>query len=315
MSMQLKLRNTVPSSVDEKNHTLRVRFTDESVDTYGTSLKYDGWDFSRFMDNPQVMLEHGGGATSNIGQVLEIIPIPAERAYEAVIQFDVEDTSEYGGLWAWGKASRGFLRTWSVGFENLVAEGMDYLKNMLFEISLVGIPSNAGATTRAVKDGTISEAEAQHMLKRYESEAKRLRNYLERDNNNSKSEEATMKKEDLQEAIAPITEALAKIDETVKAAVVDATKDLNEQVTQLTSKVDALSADKAKGDDDKGKGGGTDDTNANKGTGTDTKANDKGAGHEDTDDDEEISDEEAAAILAEYEADLDKEFEQSKDED
>lgn len=317
MSKQIKLRNATPSSIDEKNHTVRVRFTDESVDTYGTSLKYDGWDFSRFNDNPIVQLEHWADASANIGRVLEIIPVPEERAYDAIIQFDVEDTTEYGGLWAWGKVSRGFLRTWSVGFENLVADGMDYLQNMLYEISLVGVPSNTGATTRALKDGSITEAEADRLLKRYAGEAKRLQEYLKRDNNNSKSEEATMNKDEvtalLDEKLAPITKALegvAKLDESIKAAVEEATKPITDTVKQLTDKVEAAKA--ATTEDDKDKGGeGAEAKDAKKGAGkSDTNPNDKGGGHED-EDDEEISDEEAEQILKEYEADLDKEFEQS----
>ena len=73
--MNIILRNSVPQSVDEDNHTVRIRFTDESVDSYGTSLKFDGWDFKRYMDNPTVQLDHYSDAASNIGRVLEIIPV------------------------------------------------------------------------------------------------------------------------------------------------------------------------------------------------------------------------------------------------
>ena len=295
--MKYAIRAATATSIDEKNHTVRVRMTDESVDTYGTILHHDGWDLTAFMDNPVVQLDHWSDAGSNIGQVLEIIPVPEERALDAIVQFDVEDKSEYGGAWAWGKVSRGFLRTWSVGFDNLVAEGMDYLQNKLFELSLVAIPSNSNATVRALKDGQLDTKEAQWLLKRYKSEAKSLQTYLNRDNNNNKSEEATMNKEELQaaitEAIAPFKEALDKLPETVNTAVAEATKDLNEQVSKLAEgKTDdeaakAAAAAKAKAD-------------------ADAKAAKEAAGHED--DDEEISDEEAEKILAEYEEDLDKEF-------
>ena len=92
--MNIILRNSVPQSVDEDNHTVRIRFTDESVDSYGTSLKFDGWDFKRYMDNPTVQLDHYSDAASNIGRVLEIIPVPDERAHDAIVQFDVDDMSE-----------------------------------------------------------------------------------------------------------------------------------------------------------------------------------------------------------------------------
>lgn len=298
--MKYAIRAAVATSIDETNHTVRVRMTDESVDTYGTSLKYDGWDFGDFMKNPVVQLDHWSDAASNIGQVLQIIPVPEERAVDAIVQFDVEDKSEFGGAWAWGKVSRGFLRTWSVGFDNLVANGLDYLQNKLYELSLVAIPSNSNATVRALKEGSIDEAEAERLLKRYKGEAKRLQDYLKRDNNNSK--EATMNKDEvtalLDEKLAPITtalEALSKLDETVKAAVAEATKDVTETVSKLTEQVEALKP--ADGKDGK----------------PNTNPNDKGGGHEgDGDDDEDISDEEAEAILKEYEDDLDKEFDESK---
>lgn len=300
--MKYAIRAAVATSIDETNHTVRVRMTDESVDTYGTSLKYDGWDFGDFMKNPVVQLDHWSDAASNIGQVLQIIPVPEERAVDAIVQFDIEDKSEFGGAWAWGKVSRGFLRTWSVGFDNLVANGLDYLQNKLYELSLVAIPSNSNATVRALKEGMIDEAEAERLLKRYKGEAKRLQDYLKRDNNiSSNSKEATMNKDEvtalLDEKLAPITtalEALAKLDDTVKAAVTEATKDVTETVSKLTEQVEALKP----ADDKDGK--------------PNTNPNDKGGGHEgDGNDDEDISDEEAEAILKEYEADLDKEFDEN----
>ena len=301
--MKYAIRAATATSIDEKNHTVRVRMTDESVDTYGTVLHSDGWDLSAFMDNPVVQLDHWSDASSNIGRVLEIIPVPEERALDAIVQFDVEDTSDFGGAWAWGKVSRGFLRTWSVGFDNLVADGMDYLQNKLYELSLVAIPSNSNATVRALKDGQINAKEADWLLKRYKSEAKRLQEYLKRDNNNNKSEEATMNKEEMQaaiaEALAPFKEALDKLPETVNTAVAEATKDLNETVSKLAEgNADDEAAKKAAAD-------------AKAKADADAKAAKEAAGHED--DDEEISDEEAEKILAEYEADLDKEFEDNDD--
>lgn len=301
--MKYAIRAATATSIDEKNHTVRVRMTDESVDTYGTVLHHDGWDLSAFMDNPVVQLDHWSDASNNIGRVVEIIPVPEERALDAVVQFDVDDESEFGGKWAWGKVSRGFLRTWSVGFDNLVADGMDYLQNKLFELSLVAIPSNSNATVRALKDGQINAKEADWLLKRYKSEAKRLQEYLNRDNNNNKSEEATMNKEEMQaaitEAIAPFKEALDKLPETVNTAVETATKDLNEQVSKLAAgNADDEAATKAAAD-------------AKAKADADAKAAKEAAGHDA--DDEEISDEEAEKILAEYEADLDKEFEDNDD--
>lgn len=302
--MKYAIRAAQATSIDETNHTVRVRITDESVDTYGTVLHHDGWDLSDFMKNPVVQLDHWSDAASNIGQILELIPVPEERAIDAIVQFDVEDKSEYGGAWAWGKVSRGFLRTWSVGFDNLVADGLEYLKNKLFEVSLVAIPSNSNATVRALKDGQLNESEAQWLLKRYKSEAKRLQEYLKRDNNNSNSEEATMNKEEMQaaiaEALAPFKEALDKLPETVNTAVAEATKDLNEQVSKLATGNDdeaakeAAAAAKAKAE-------------------ADAKAAKEAAGHED--EDEELSDEEAEAILAEFEKDLDDEFKANENEE
>ncbi len=54
------------------------------------------------MDNPTVQLDHYSDAASNIGRVLEIIPVPEEQAHDAIVQFDVDDMSDYGGNWAMG---------------------------------------------------------------------------------------------------------------------------------------------------------------------------------------------------------------------
>lgn len=102
----------------------------------------------------------------------------------------------------------------------------------------------------------------------------------------------------LDEKLAPITEALGKISETVSAAITEATKDLNEQVSKLAEghnddeAAKAAAAAKAKAD-------------------ADAKAAKEAAGHED--DDDEISDEEAEKILAEFEQDLENELNDDND--
>ena len=279
--MNIILRNSVPQSVDEENHTVRIRFTDESVDSYGTSLKFDGWDFKRFMDNPTVQLDHYSDAASNIGRVLEIIPVPDERAYDAIVQFDVDDMSEYGGNWAWGKVSRGFLRTWSVGFENLVNEGLEYLKNQLFEISLVGIPSNTGATTRALNDGSISEEEARGLMKRYYSEARKLEAAL--DNTTAKPKGVRMNKEELQaviaEAMKPLQEQLAALQEKL--------------ATEIAPKAEAKTEENTPAEaEQKAPAEATEDKAATEDASTEV------------DETETISDEEAERIIAEFEKEL-----------
>lgn len=265
-----------PSSVNEDEHTVRVRMTTEDVDRHGESVSFDGWDFKDFLDNPVVLVNHNDYELP-IGSVIEIIPVPEDRAYDAVVKFDVDDEE---GARVWGKVSRGFLKTVSVGFINLVQDGMNLLENSLLELSFVTIPANPQATVRSLKDGGLTVEDAQWLKDKAENELRHLTKFLASHKVKDNSKEATMTKEELdaalEEKLKPITDALATVTTALEAA---ATKDA---VTELAEKVETLNT-----------------------TVTDTNAAHDDAGHKD---DDELSDEEAQKILDEFEADLAKEF-------
>lgn len=264
-----------PVSVDEDAHTVRVRMTTEDVDRHGESVSFDGWDFEEFMENPVVLLNHNDYELP-VGRVIEIIPVPAEKAYDAVVEFDVADEE---GARVWGKVSRGFLKTVSVGFMNLVSDGAQLLQNALLELSFVTIPANPQATVRSFKDGGMTVEDAQWLKTKAETELKHLTKFLATHKVKDNSKEATMDKEQFEELLTaqlkPLTDKVTELETAL------ATLPTKEDVETLSTKVTELA---------------------------DTNAANNAAGHDDKGDDEELTDEEAQAILDEFEAELKEEF-------
>lgn len=279
MKVRKVFKSFTPTSINEQDHTVRVRMTDASVDRHGEVLTYEGWDFDDFMQNPVVLVNHDDWQLP-VGNVIEVIPVPAEKAYDAVVQFDVEDED---AAKVWGKVVRGYLKTVSVGFLTLLQQGNEILQKQLLELSFVTIPANPNATTRGLRDGTIDTEDARWLLDRAQNEVKSLTKFLSTDKLDSNSKGATMDKEQLQtaltEALKPLQDALAKVPELVKAEVEAATAGLTEQFSTLSEKVEKLPK-------------------------SDTKSPKEGDGT----DDEELSDEEAEKLLAEYDDDLAEEY-------
>lgn len=282
--MKFTANSATPLSVDEKKRTLRVRFTDETRDDYDTVITYDGWDFSQFIDNPIVRLDHDRSAKAIVGRVKEIIEVPEERAHDAVIEFDTDEESE----WAFGKAMRGFLRGVSAGFDVLQMEGDRIMQKVLREISLVSVPSNPQGLTRSANEGELSTKDAERMIERYERSAEFLKKHLARSEKENEEEES-MKPEDVKKAIEEAVQPL-----------VDTNKELAEKVDGLTTELETVKSQLA---DEKPKGGESEEE------GSDTKSGKKSDGHEGDESEEDLIDEEEAKrILEDYDKDLDEEF-------
>jgi HK97 family phage prohead protease len=132
-------------------------------DGHGTIVEQD-WNLTRYLKNPVVLFEHGQGGASPFADTPSIqdrIPIATATdvrvdrgALRATIVFPPEGRSANSDA-VWDALDSGLLRAVSVGFRpGKVAEvenkqtgkiEVRLSKNELFEISIVGVPSNPDA--------------------------------------------------------------------------------------------------------------------------------------------------------------------------
>ncbi|GGD30840.1 phage major capsid protein [Aureimonas glaciei] len=144
--------------------------SDGSRDRHGTRLNPGGWDLANFLRNPVALFAHGRDATHGtipIGTWSDVRIAGGKLLGKLV--FAAQGTSaridELRSL-----AEQGILRAVSVGF-TVLEEGKrggeyDYEKMELHEVSLVSIPSNTNALSKArslgISDETISLAFGEH---------------------------------------------------------------------------------------------------------------------------------------------------------
>jgi HK97 family phage prohead protease len=274
-------------SIDEENHRVWARFTDDQPDREGEIMDADTWNFEDWMKAPTVLFGHKDWELP-IGRGLEIRSGEENgvKYHEALIEFDVEDEESQR---VWGKVARGFLKTLSVGYVTLRREGNRLLDNLLTEVSFVPVPANINAMVKRLNDGSLSEEDAKWMRDHAKATVKSLTEYIDNSDNRSNSN-ATKGKG----AKSMDEDDLKKVGEQITTAVTEAVKPLTEKVESLSAEVEKLS--KAKADDKDG-----DDSNKDKSDKKDSDANSdkKDEGNKE---DADISDEEAEEILTQVDA-------------
>lgn len=128
--------------------------SDESIDSYRTILRVDGWDLDTFIRNPVVLFHHGLSdheqGTLPIGRGTHVWKDKKRgkgKRLRGAIQFsdDIELARDVYRL-----VGSGFLRGGSVGFYNLEANPLDdgvieLKRNKLVEYSITAIPSNSNS--------------------------------------------------------------------------------------------------------------------------------------------------------------------------
>ena len=168
---------------------VQIYGTDESVDSYNTILRVDGWDFARFAKNPAFLWSHNmdpAVPTMPVGHVTGIQREEFARAEGGAankrLLFDVEFPKR--GTYAWADLvcdmyKQGHLRASSVGFSNLERKELnakhdkeemekagfdlkkgwagDLLRNSLNELSAVPIGSNPNALVKAMRAAVPDE--------------------------------------------------------------------------------------------------------------------------------------------------------------
>ena len=260
------------NSIDESKYQATFVISDESVDRQGEIIKQDGWDLENFLKNPVILFGHDSYDLP-VGKAVDIYT-EGDKTY-AVIEFAAEIYDKAKTIWEMVKA--GILNTVSVGFINNEYDNNELTKNELLEISIVPIPANPNAIVLAAQDGLISSKDAAFLSKAMEKELEGLRKLKD----NDKVENMEQLQQFITDALQPINDKLASLDEVIngdgadKPGIVGAVEDIKTEVAKLQdtdgdddgNDDDGGSDDEGKddkGDDDKDgkpgdKPGGTDD--------------------------------------------------------
>lgn len=135
----------------------------ETVDRYGDVVRVDGWELGPFQRNPVVLWGHMHSVPP-VGRAVEIGPDGKKLVSTA--EFPPAELSEFGNE-VYRLLAAGFLNATSVGFMPLEwkenAEGYEFLKQELWEYSVVSVPANPDA----VAERTAGDPVARALVMRY----------------------------------------------------------------------------------------------------------------------------------------------------
>ena len=141
----------------EEERVLNFKISTETPDSYDDVIKADGWDLERFKKNPVVLWAHDHRQPP-IGQALSV----GVENGDLVASAKFADAETYAFADTVFRLLQGkFLRATSVGFfpqEWTFDEergGYNFMKQDLFEFSVVPVPANPDALALALKSGEI----------------------------------------------------------------------------------------------------------------------------------------------------------------
>lgn len=137
-------------AVDRENYKIRFVFSTAALDRYDEIVDQSGWKLDNYLKNPVVLWGHDMskfpiGRTENMsnqGQLEGDVIFAYNENPDAATAFEL--------------CAGGFLNAGSVGFQNLkwmydeVSDVLTFLENELFEFSIVNVPANPEALTKAL---------------------------------------------------------------------------------------------------------------------------------------------------------------------
>lgn len=142
--------------IDAENRIATFVVSSESIDSYGTIIKQAGIDYSRFDRNPVIPFVHDTDDLP-VGRAVARRTVGSET--EMDIQFATVDMNPLAEQ-CWLSVQGGFLRATSISFFPIewhwernadgTGEVLIYDKVMLYEVSIVPVPSNADALAKSV---------------------------------------------------------------------------------------------------------------------------------------------------------------------
>jgi hypothetical protein len=225
----IRFYETAVQSIDEENHTLRLRFTDDRPDRENDIMDGDTWDFSDWSQAPSVLFGHD---QHNVGAIVgkglgihrvEEVDNDGQKiiAHEADIQFDADDPE---ALRVWGKIKRGFLKTASVGFTTARKEGNRLIGNLLTEISFTPVPANIRATVKSLEDGTIRKEDAVWLRDQAQKTVESFTKFLDNQEGNTEMTDEDLAKvgevvaQSFEKAVAPLLDRVNKLVTSLETA-------------------------------------------------------------------------------------------------
>lgn len=142
------------TGIDEKNYIVRGVFSTGEEDRQGEIIDQTGWLLDEYKQNPVILFAHDPYQPA-VAKCIEIDVVNGELV--GAIQF-ASDEYEFAAT-LFKLYAGGYMRAFSVGFMNNKWEvdqenDVLYLKeNVLYEISCVNVPANAGALASAKAKG------------------------------------------------------------------------------------------------------------------------------------------------------------------
>jgi HK97 family phage prohead protease len=280
--------NTTIKSIDEKDRTVEVIISTDHEDRHGEVVVQEGWDFSEYKQNPTVLFGHDQWSFP-IAKTLEIRTMNngENMVTVAKMQFDDEDPDH---VKVFNLIRKGYLKATSVGFMNILREGMQLLENKLLEISWVTVPANPNAITLGYQSGDISKEDVDWLQGIMSKQLDNLKTI-----SNNKSGGEAMDEQLKSEIESMLKDAL----ETVKTEV---TTLVDTKLGEFKSELEKSNDESSNENKDEGKQGSGDDT-GKQGESDDESKDDGGEsqpddeGNESDDDDPELTEEEAQALI------------------
>jgi HK97 family phage prohead protease len=141
---------------DVETRTVPFVFSDNSVDSYGDTIDAKGWQWDRSGAGTIALFGHDPGSVDNIIGRAHNVRVEGNRLLGDIVFATAEENPNAERVFRLVKA--GILNSVSVGFQPLEwaqakdrarPGGIDFRKQKLLEISVVGIPANENAIAQA----------------------------------------------------------------------------------------------------------------------------------------------------------------------
>jgi HK97 family phage prohead protease len=230
---ELIFKVATPQEGDDANFIIRGVFSTPDMDRHDEQILQNGWDLKAYLTNPVILFAHDQ-YTPAVGKAIEI-GLDEKGNLSGAIQFAVNEFELAATLYKLYKG--GFMRAFSVGFENSVYEedrendALVLKENILYEISCVNVPANAMAlaNSKGIDTKSIEDCEAAKKLEAEKELEKELAAYeekvLDEIRNTIKSEISNLRNDNHEEKLKVETR-------TVAGAKMDG-RNINKAIRQL----------------------------------------------------------------------------------
>jgi HK97 family phage prohead protease len=252
MSIQLSVGDYKVSKLSNESgkDVYRFKITDERLNRNNWITLTSGIDYSTFMNNPVVLLQHDSWWEHPIGKVTQITIEGTDMFADIVFHEETEASQVVKKL-----VDAGVYNATSIGIdvleETLLNNNRVFTKSELLEVSIVTIPANGGATFKekinnALKQGNLTVKDTfliESIIKNHEGEASMADNPQKKDSSNEALELVITEKANLLEQIKTVQselDATKQENASLKSEIEKLNNDLKIKADELASKEKAL---------------------------------------------------------------------------